>query len=128
MSDRPDLADRLASAIVEHGPQSTSTTKLALLVRTRRVDVAAELASNPLFGKTGSGRGTRWYLVDSTSEDPRDGVRDGLGREDRPGSGLDVTRDEFDRLSRQFDRLSRQSDGLSRRVDELERLLAEVRA
>ena len=109
MTDRRDLADRLALAIVEHGPLPSGT--LALLVKARRVDVAGELARNPIFAKSGSGRGTRWSLSTSASEDPRDGVRDGLGREDRAESGSNVTRAEFDLLRR--------------RVDELEQRLAE---
>jgi hypothetical protein len=105
VSHRRELADQLALATVEHG--SRSTAKLALIVRVRRVDVAAELAANPLFAKTGGGRGTRWSHATSASEDPRDGVRDGVGRDDTRESRAEVTRDEFDLLRRRVKVLER---------------------
>jgi hypothetical protein len=61
VSDRQYLADRLALAIVEHGP--ASAVELARRLRARRASVIAELDANPLFEHLGSGRGSRWRIA-----------------------------------------------------------------
>lgn len=63
---RPQLADRLALAILEHGPDSGST--LARRVAARKAAVIAELETNPRFERLGRGRGSRWRLVGSRIE------------------------------------------------------------
>jgi hypothetical protein len=108
VTDRAQLADRLALAIVEHGP--SAATALANRVAARKADVLAELKAKPMFVHEGRGRGSKWRL-DGNRCDP---LREPLGTDPRDDLGLAVTRDEFDLLRR--------------RVDELERLLAEVRA
>jgi hypothetical protein len=55
------LADRLALALLEHGP--TSASRLALAVRARKADVLRELRAGPHFDHVGAGRGSRWRLV-----------------------------------------------------------------
>jgi hypothetical protein len=104
MSDR--LADRLALVIAKHGPLPCS--ELALKVGVRGVDVAAALERNPIFIKSGNGRGTRWALTRPSSGDRRDEVRDDLGREDARGLRPWVTHDEFELLAARVTALERE--------------------
>lgn len=61
MSGRPDLADRLAFAIVAHGPRAGS--RLARDVVARKDDVLRELRVNARFEQVGRGRATTWRLA-----------------------------------------------------------------
>jgi hypothetical protein len=100
-----ELADRLALAIVEHGPLGCGP--LARVVRARDVDVRRELHADSRFVHAGAGRGSRWWLVL-----PAVSARDGKGRV--PGAGLGSD----DGLS-----LRERVAALERRVAELERQL-----
>lgn len=55
------LADRLALAIVEHGPSAGST--LAARIGVRKATVLRELRTNPRFEQLGRGRGSSWRLA-----------------------------------------------------------------
>jgi len=79
VNGRPDLADRVALAIVEHGP--TSCELLARLVEARTSDVRAALRADPRFERVGTGRGSRWRLSLP--------AWDGLGRIPTAGSRSD---------------------------------------
>jgi hypothetical protein len=107
MNDRPDLADRLALAILERGPYSGE--RLARYVRARRVDVVAAMTADPRFVRAGAGRGTRWTLALARW--------DGMGREDTAGS-----------MSEDGTTVAARLDDLERRIVELERRLAEHEA
>jgi hypothetical protein len=67
VTERPTstLADRLALAIIEHGPLPGD--RLALNVGARKADVLYELKSNPMFEHSGGGRWSRWRLAPSPS-------------------------------------------------------------
>lgn len=101
MTGRPqlELADRLAVALIEHGP--CPGEQLARIVRARRTAVVAALTGDERFVRVGRGRGTRWTLALARW--------DGMGREDRPGSGEPVTRAEFDALRRRVARLEQRT-------------------
>jgi hypothetical protein len=100
---QPDLADRLALALLEHGPLPCE--RLARTIEARTADVRRELRADSRFEHAGAGRGSRWRLVL-----PPSGSRDGLGRNLSPGSGSDDGPTTAARL-----------DALERRVAELER-------
>jgi hypothetical protein len=107
-----ELADRIALAIVEHGPMSCE--RLARVVEVRTADVRLALRDGQGFERVGAGRGSRWRLSLATH---RDGVRDGLGRILSEGVGLDDVPDAGRRLR-----------ALERRVAELERRFADTGA
>ena len=100
------LADRLALAIVEHGPASGSD--LAIRVAARKTTVLRELQEDARFECLGSGRGSRWRLAGNRI-DPR---REPMGTEASDGRG---------------ETLAEQLLALEARVAELERVLAETR-
>lgn len=60
MTGRPDLADRLALALVEHGP--VSGRQVARIVAARWAVVFAVLRDDPRFVQTGGGRYATWNL------------------------------------------------------------------
>lgn len=71
---RSMLADRVALAIVEHGPLACE--RLARIVGRRTSDVRDALRRDSRFERAGGGRGSRWQLaLDAPVE-----TRDGLGR------------------------------------------------
>ena len=74
----PELADRLALALVEQGPRSGSDLALALGVR--KQTVLHELRTADRFERVGRGRSSAWRLV-------------GTGREPLYGDGS-LDRDE----------------------------------
>jgi hypothetical protein len=108
VTGRPDLADRIALAIVEHGPLPGST--LATLVAVRKATVLDELHTNPRFVQLGRRCGSRWRLAAGNHYDPG---REPLG----PNLGDGSTYDMAERL-----------DALERRVVELECHLADREA
>lgn len=100
MTDR--LADRLALALIEHGP--TSATHLAPAVKARKADVLRELRASARFERRGNGRGTRWRLSPLGTEwDPK-------GTDNPPGLGIPHAEGFAVRLA-----------ALERRLDALER-------
>lgn len=111
MTGRPQLADRLALAIVEHGP--TSGTRLAVLVAAQKAGVLAELKANPMFECVGRARGSRWRLAGNRNRPPWEP----LGTDPRGESVSDDGVAVVERLA-----------ALECRVDELERRLAETEA
>jgi hypothetical protein len=104
------LADRLALAILAHGPLSAN--RLVPLVAVRREDVLAVLRDDPMFERTGVGRSSRWHYAGNREQAPWEPQ----GTEDRPGSVSDDGGEVAGRLRT-----------LEARVAELERL-AGVRA
>jgi hypothetical protein len=106
MSTEPELADRLALALLVHGPLSTD--RLARNVRARKADVVLELRSNALFEPFGAGRSSRWRLERPPS--PRD------------QQGTDSPTGSYTEHALQITRRLR---ALERRVAELERHLAD---
>jgi hypothetical protein len=68
LNGRPQLADRLALAIVEHGPSSGS--RLAGRVAANKAAVLLELRTNPMFESTGRGRGSSWRLAGNRLRPP----------------------------------------------------------
>ena len=107
MNDRPELADRIALAILEHGPSPGSD--LALRVQARKATVLAELRSNRMFEQFGHRRGSRWRLAGNRYEP----AQEPLG----PNHGDHPTSDLADRM-----------DALERRLDAIERQIVEARA
>ena len=105
MTERP-LADRLALAILEHGP--TCGSRLAVVVGARKDDVLRELRTNPRFENLGRNRGSRWRLAAGNRYDP---PWEPLGTVPSGESELDVT----ERLA-----------AVERRLAEVETRLAEV--
>lgn len=103
MTGRPDLADRLALAVLEHGPLPCE--RLARLVEVRTAAVRQVLDADPRFEHVGAGRGSRWRL-----SLPPANAWDGLGRILSPGSMSDDGLDLAERLR-----------ALERRVAQLER-------
>lgn len=101
------LADRIALAIIEHGP--TSGSRLAAAVAVRKADVMRELRTNPRFDHVGRGRGSKWRYVGNRESPPWEPMGP------NPGEGLGV-----DTGSALGDRLA----ALERRVAALERQAA----
>ncbi len=97
------LADRLALAIVEHGP--SSGTDLALWVAARKQTVLETLRADRRFESLGLGRGSRWRLAAGNRYYP---AWEPLGTD--PGDGAGET-------------LPARVAALERRVAELERAL-----
>lgn len=109
MNVRPSadlLADRIALALIEHGP--TSCERLARIIEARTATVRAVLRTDERFERAGAGRGSRWRLA----LDPHESPWDGWGRIPSEGSRQNVA----PRLA-----------ALERRVTQLERQLIEVR-
>jgi hypothetical protein len=110
VTDRPtaaELTDRLALAIIEHGP--TAGSRLALIVGARKEAVLRELRSSRMFESTGRGRGSKWRLAGNRTEAPGEPLgTDSEGQPDRD--------------------LTRRLDTLERRLAEVERQLAKVGA
>jgi hypothetical protein len=102
VTERSDLGDRIALAIVGHGPLSCE--RLARVVTARTVDVRSALRSDPRFARTGAGPGTRWTVALRS--------RDGRGRVDPGVSDSDDAVAVRTRL-----------DAIERRLAKLERLL-----
>jgi hypothetical protein len=105
------LADRLALAILEHGP--TAGAKLARLVATRDAEVRRVLERDPRFVRVGAGRGSRWHL---TLPGPL-ALWDEMGRDSRAGSRSEDAVNGTERLG-----------ALERRLAEVERRLADREA
>ena len=61
MNERQYVTDRLALAIIEHGPASAS--QLATRLAVRKADVLHELNARPLFENLGNGRGSSWRIA-----------------------------------------------------------------
>jgi hypothetical protein len=104
VTGRLELADRLALALLEHGPLGCGP--LARVVRAPNVDVRRELHADTRFVHHGAGRGSCWRLVL-----PPVSARDGKGRVPSAGSGTD------DRLT-----LPERVAALEQRVADLEQL------
>ena len=86
------LADRLALAIVGHGPSAGAT--LAVRIGVRKATVLRALRTNPRFEQVGRGRGSRWRLA-GNREDPYweplgtdSSGREGIDSSGREGSGI----------------------------------------
>jgi hypothetical protein len=101
---RPDLADRIALAILEHGPSAGSA--LALLVGARKATVLEALRTNRMFERVGNGPGSRWRVA----REPIQGAWEPIGRDHWDESGSDDGLDVAERLR-----------ALERRVAQLER-------
>jgi hypothetical protein len=86
------LADRLALAIVEHGPLPCE--RLARTVKSRTCDVRDPLRRDPRFEHRGAGRGSRWRLGLEPPERPWDGLGRILSPERR--SPVEARLDELD--------------------------------
>jgi hypothetical protein len=66
VSGRPELADRVAAALVEHGPSPGSA--LARIVRVRRASVMDVLHTDPRFVQVGRRRRSVWWLADEPGD------------------------------------------------------------
>jgi hypothetical protein len=102
------LADRLALALVEHGPESGS--RLARHVHVRKRDVLAELRTSPRFVQVGRGRNATWR---PEGWDPRGTGQEPQRTRSEPRPGKAAGAGERERL-----------EALERRVARLERQLA----
>jgi hypothetical protein len=86
------LADRLALAILTHGPLPGN--RLVPLVAARREDVLGVLRDDPMFERTGVGRSSRWHYAGNREQAPWEPQ----GTEDTPESVSDEGGEVADRL------------------------------
>jgi hypothetical protein len=104
------LTDRIALALLEHGP--TSCEQLARIVEARTSDVRRALRDDPRFEHVGAGRGSRWRLA----LEPSEAVWDGLGRILSEGSRST----DGSAVEARLGELERRLDALERRLPNLE--------
>lgn len=103
------LADRLALALIEHGP--TSAARLALAVAARKADVLRELRASARFERAGAGRASRWRLAPPTNAwEPKGTGWEPKGIDYPTGVGVSLAEDFGVRLA-----------AIERRLDALER-------